>query len=154
MHNYNHRVLAFLGFRYEAENFYKIATLPGNTLKCSPNQSLIKENLIDPVVKGLLRDLEIATPKTNGLFAAATKGIHGAGTDSTIYAVAQCARTVSQSVCRNCLSVANTNVKNCPPQAGGSSVDAGCFLRYSDTPFFPKNATTDIKPFLRGKAKF
>ncbi|KAL8155614.1 hypothetical protein AgCh_000851 [Apium graveolens] len=138
--------------RYEGEDFYKVATLPGNTWKCSPNQSSIKENLIDPVVKGLLRDLEIATPKTNGFFAAATRRIHASGTDSTIYAVAQCAQTVSQRVCRNCLSVANRNIQNCPPQAGGSSVDAGCFLRYSDVPFFPKNATTDITPFLRASS--
>lgn len=101
----------------------------------------------------MLRNLEVATPKTNGLFAAATERIHGAGTDSTIYAVAQCARIISQSVCRNCLSVANRNLQNCAPQAGGSSVDAGCFLRYSDTAFFPKNATTDITPFLQGKSK-
>ncbi|KAK1401894.1 cysteine-rich receptor-like protein kinase 2 [Heracleum sosnowskyi] len=135
--------------RYEAEDFYRVATLPGDTWKCSPNQSSIKETLIDPVVKGLLMDLEAATPKTNGLFAAATQRVHGAGTDATIYAVAQCARTVSPSVCSKCLSVANRNVQHCPPQAGGSSVDAGCFLRYSDTAFFPKNAITDITPFLR-----
>lgn len=139
--------------RYEAEDFYRVATLPGNTWTCSPKQSSIKETLINQVVEGLLRDLEIATPKTNGLFAAATRQVPGAGTDATIYAVAQCAQTVSQSECGNCLSVANRNLENCPPQAGGSSVDAGCFLRYSDTAFFPKNATIDITPFLRGKSK-
>lgn len=130
-----------------------MATLPGNTWKCSLNQSSIKATLIEPVVKGLLRDLEVATPKVNGFFAAATKQVLGAGTDATIYAVAQCALTVSQSDCTNCLSVANRNVQNCVPLAGGSSVDAGCFLRYSDTAFFPKNATIDLTHFLRGKSK-
>ncbi|KAL1802966.1 hypothetical protein ACET3Z_031613 [Daucus carota] len=139
--------------RYEAEDFYRVATLPGNTWTCSPKQSSIKETLINPVVEGLLRDLEVATPKTNSLFAAATRQVPGAGTDATIYAAAQCAQTVSQSECGNCLSVANRKLENCPPQAGGSSVDAGCFLRYSDTAFFPKNATIDITPFLRASSR-
>ncbi|KAL8155616.1 hypothetical protein AgCh_000852 [Apium graveolens] len=140
--------------RYEAHDFYGVATLPGNEGKCSTNRSTIEENLIDPAVESLLRDLEVATPKTHGLFAAATKQVFGAGagagTGSTIYAYAQCAQTVSQSVCRNCLSVAYGNIRSCPPRAGGSSVDAGCFLRYSDTSFFPSNVITDITAYVQG----
>lgn len=127
-----------------------MATLQGNRGICSNNQSSIKENLIDPAVESLLGDLEVATPKTHGLFAAATKQVLGAGTGSRIFAYAQCAQTVSRSICRNCLSVAHGNIQRCPPRAGGSSVDAGCFLRYSDTSFFPSNAITDIAPYLQG----
>lgn len=136
--------------RYEAHDFYNVATLQGNRGRCKTSQSKIEENLIDPAVESLLRELEVATPKTYGLFAAATKQVFGAGTASTIYAYAQCAQTVSRSVCRNCLSVAYENIQSCPPRAGGSSVDAGCFLRYSDTSFFPSNAITDITPYVHG----
>lgn len=138
--------------RYEAHDFYSVATLQGNTGICSTSRSTIKENLIDPAVESLLSELEVATPKTKGLFAAATKQVYGAGagTGSTIYAYAQCAQTVSPSVCRSCLSVAYENIQSCPPRAGGSSVDAGCFLRYSDTSFFPDNAITNITPYVQG----
>uniref|UniRef100_A0A175YGK7 Protein kinase domain-containing protein n=1 Tax=Daucus carota subsp. sativus TaxID=79200 RepID=A0A175YGK7_DAUCS len=135
--------------RYEAHDFYSVATLQGNTGKCSTNLSRIEPNLIDPAVESLLKDLEVATPKTKGLFAAATKQVIGVTPGSTIYAYAQCAQTVSPGVCRDCLSVAYGNVQGCPPRAGGSSVDAGCFLRYSDTPFFPSNFTTDITPYVQ-----
>ncbi|KAA8547678.1 hypothetical protein F0562_004107 [Nyssa sinensis] len=68
----------------------------------------------------------------------------------TVYGVAQCAQTVSQSGCRDCLRVAHSNIRSCPPEADGRAVDAGCFMRYSDTPFFADNQTTNIAPYLRG----
>ncbi|PSS00288.1 LRR receptor-like serine/threonine-protein kinase [Actinidia chinensis var. chinensis] len=46
--------------------------------------------------------------------------------------------------------VAYGNLQSCPPDAEGRAVDAGCFLRYSDTPFFSDNQTTNISPFLGG----
>ncbi|KAF3450331.1 hypothetical protein FNV43_RR06411 [Rhamnella rubrinervis] len=38
--------------------------------------------------------------------------------------------------------------QGCLPDADGRAVDAGCFLRYSTTPFFADNQTTDLTPFL------
>uniref|UniRef100_A0A3N7ECH6 Protein kinase domain-containing protein n=1 Tax=Populus trichocarpa TaxID=3694 RepID=A0A3N7ECH6_POPTR len=39
--------------------------------------------------------------------------------------------------------------QTCFPDADGRSINVGCFLRYSDTPFFADNQLTDLKPFLR-----
>ncbi|GFZ09575.1 cysteine-rich RLK (RECEPTOR-like protein kinase) 34 [Actinidia rufa] len=133
---------------YESNGFYDQTTLPGNVGMCS-NRTASQASAFDSAVQGLLTDLEAATPRINGSFAAVKRDVVGGG--STVYAVAQCAETVSESGCRDCLMVvAYGNLQSCPPDAEGRAVDAGCFLRYSDTPFFSDNQTTNISPFLGG----
>lgn len=97
-------------------------------------------------------DLQVATPKINGFFAA-TKEVVSGNANKTIYGVAQCAETTSETGCQDCLKIAYTNVQSCLPDTDGRAVDAGCFLRYSTTSFFPDNQTTNLTPFLGGKGK-
>ena len=111
------------------------------------NRTVSQSANFDTAVDGLVGDLQIATPKITGFFATSTRQI--AGSVGAVYAVAQCAETLTKTGCLDCLTVASNNLKTCPPEADGRAVDAGCFLRYSDTTFFPDNQTTDISPFLR-----
>uniref|UniRef100_M8D8T5 Cysteine-rich receptor-like protein kinase 42 n=1 Tax=Aegilops tauschii TaxID=37682 RepID=M8D8T5_AEGTA len=68
--------------------------------------------------------------------------------------MAQCVETVAPDGCAQCLEVAASNIDRCPPNSDGRAVDAGCFMRYSDKPFFPANATADLTPYLRsGKSR-
>uniref|UniRef100_A0A0E0BBV2 Protein kinase domain-containing protein n=1 Tax=Oryza glumipatula TaxID=40148 RepID=A0A0E0BBV2_9ORYZ len=60
-----------------------------------------------------------------------------------------CVVTVGEGGCAQCLEVAARNIDGCPPNSDGRAVDAGCFMRYSDKPFFPANATVDLAPYLR-----
>ena len=135
-------------FRYESNGFYDQTTLPGNVGICS-NRTASSASAFDSAVQGLVADLKAATPRINGFFAAVKREVV-AGGSITVYAVAQCAETVSESGCRDCLTVAYGNLQSCPPDAEGRAVDAGCFLRYSDTAFFSNNQTTNIAPFLGG----
>lgn len=93
-------------------------------------------------------DLQVATSNINGFFTASKVVVSGSA-NTTIYGVAQCAETTSQIGCLDCLKVAYTNVQSCLPDTDGRAVDAGCFLRYSATSFFPDNQTTNITPFLK-----
>ncbi|KAM7523887.1 hypothetical protein LguiA_013789 [Lonicera macranthoides] len=133
--------------RYESNGFFDQTSLPGNVGLCG-NRTISQATAFNTAVRGLLSDLVVATPRINGYFAASTRAAVGA--NLTVYAVAQCAQTVTRSGCLDCLTVAYSNIQNCPPNADGRSVDAGCFLRYSDTSFFPANQTTNITPFLGG----
>ncbi|CAL5364994.1 unnamed protein product [Camellia sinensis] len=133
--------------RYESSSFYDQGTLPGNVGVCG-NRTVSQATAFDTAVQGLLTDLKIATPKINGFFAATKSEVVGGST--TVYAVSQCAETISESTCQDCLTVAYANIQSCPPNADGRAVDAGCFLRYSDTAFFADNQTTNINPFLGG----
>lgn len=98
------------------------------------------------VVESLLTDLQVATPKIKKFYAATVKTVTDG--NATLYGVAQCAETVSQAECQNCMNVAYGNIQSCPPRAEGIAVDAGCFMRYSDTAFFATNQTINIKRYL------
>nr|KYP76042.1 Cysteine-rich receptor-like protein kinase 2 [Cajanus cajan] len=93
----------------------------------------------------VLMDLQVATPKINGFYAATKTQFSG----GAIYAIAQCAESLAQDTCMECLSVEHSSIKGCLPKTNGRAFDAGCFTRYSETPFFADNQTTDITPFLK-----
>ncbi|KAL0423287.1 UNVERIFIED_CONTAM: Cysteine-rich receptor-like protein kinase [Sesamum radiatum] len=134
--------------RYESNNFYDDTTLPGNIQICG-NRTAPQPAAFGAAGQTLLTDLEVATPRINGFFAATKREVTNGG-NLTIYGVAQCAETVTPSGCLDCLTVAYKNLQGCLPDADGRAIDAACFLRYSDTPFFADNQTLDITPFLRG----
>ncbi|KAK1273637.1 Cysteine-rich receptor-like protein kinase 2 [Acorus gramineus] len=129
--------------RYESNSFFDQTTLPGNVGLCSNRTVAAGAAAFDSAAVTLLSDLAEATPKIRGYFAAAEGG---GGT--AVYGAAQCAETVSESGCGDCLAVALGNIKSCPPDAEGRAVDAGCFLRYSVSAFFDSNQTVDLAPYL------
>ncbi|KAG5125182.1 hypothetical protein AAZX31_11G214700 [Glycine max] len=130
--------------RYENNNFYEDTTLPGNSMRCG-NQTAVETTTFSTTVQQVLMDLRIATPKISRYFATTKTQVAGIA----IYAVAQCAETFTRDTCSSCLSIQQSNIQGCLPNTNGRAIDpAGCFMRYSQTPFFADNQTTDISPFL------
>ena len=135
--------------RYESNGFFDQATLPGNVGLCGKQTISQSAAAFTSAVDEVLSDLQLATPKIKGFFAAEKKELVGVGGGNlTVYGVAQCAQTVSSSGCNDCLKMAYANLQICLPDADGRAVDAGCFLRYSNASFFADNQTTDLAPFL------
>ncbi|KAL8155620.1 cysteine-rich receptor-like protein kinase 44 [Apium graveolens] len=133
--------------RYESNGFYSTATALGNTGRC--NNDTIRNSTaanFNVAAGEVLSNLLIATPKIQGYYAATTEQVLGSNT--TVYAMAQCAETVSEFECQNCMNVAFENIKSCPPRSGARAIDAGCFMRYANTPFFASNQTTNLKKYL------
>lgn len=143
---------AFCVFRYESNIFFDQTTLAGNQGYCG-NRTASQRLAFSTAADGLLKDLQVATPKINGFFAASKREVVDSSGNATVYAVAQCVETATESGCQNCLNVASNNIQVCVPNGDGRAVDAGCFLRYSDKPFFADNQTTDINSFL-GNGEF
>lgn len=134
-------------------NFYKQGirvVYEATAGQCSPRISKFEATAFTSVVKELITDIVAATPKINGFFSAITRPVPNVGTKGRVYAVAQCWETISQKDCEICLTTGATNLQSCPPGSDGSTVDAGCFLRYSDAPIFADNSKTNIKPYLQG----
>ncbi|CAL2244475.1 unnamed protein product [Prunus armeniaca] len=135
--------------RYESAGFFDQTTLPGNVGLCS-NKTASQATAFSAAAGKLLVDLQLATPKINGFFAATKNEVVSSGSgNETVYGVAQCAETISKTGCQDCLNVAYANLQSCLPDTDGRAVDAGCFLRYSSTSFFPDNQTTNIASFLK-----
>ncbi|KAJ0040086.1 hypothetical protein Pint_28600 [Pistacia integerrima] len=143
--------LMYLGcfLRYESSKFFDQSTQEGRVASCG-NQTASDATAFEIALSGLLADLQVATPKINGFFAANKRAI-GESSSLEVYAIAQCVESINESGCRECLQVANGNVKTtrCLTSTAGWALDVGCFLRYSSTPFFADNQTTDITPFLK-----
>ncbi|KAL6643221.1 hypothetical protein ACP70R_021402 [Stipagrostis hirtigluma subsp. patula] len=125
--------------RYESAAFFDQATLPGNTQVC--NGSAVPSGGFADAARALVADLAAAVPRAPRFAAAASSG--------GVYAAAQCVETVGEGGCAQCLKVAAGNIDGCPPNSDGRAVDAGCFMRYSDKPFFPANATVDLAIYRR-----
>ncbi|KAI3798742.1 hypothetical protein L1987_34020 [Smallanthus sonchifolius] len=99
-------------------------------------------------VKELLSDISVATPRTSDFYIASTRQLN-TGANATVYAIAQCVQNASQAVCKNCLRSAYNNLySNCMPAAEGRAINVGCFMRYSEFPFFQNNQTINLIPFL------
>ncbi|KAK4411833.1 putative LRR receptor-like serine/threonine-protein kinase [Sesamum angolense] len=77
--------------RYESNNFYDDTTLPGNIQICG-NRTAAQPAAFGAAGQTLLTDLEVATPRINGFFAATKREVTNGG-NLTIYGVAQCAET-------------------------------------------------------------
>ncbi|KAL7614328.1 hypothetical protein Lser_V15G06980 [Lactuca serriola] len=98
------------------------------------------------VVDDLLTDIRDATPKASNFYVALTREI--ASDNATVYAIGQC--DGNKIPCQNCMNAAYNELNNCLPRTEGWFFDMGCFARYSTTPFFNNNQTTDITSVLKG----
>ncbi|KAK7365965.1 hypothetical protein VNO78_38735 [Psophocarpus tetragonolobus] len=130
--------------RYESERFYQQTNELGAGVACG-NKTSNATGFIG-IGQEALRELQIATPKINGFYAATkTKVADG----SAMYAIAQCVETASEAKCLDCMTIAYNNLQSCLPNKEGSAYDAGCFMRYSTSPFFADNQTINIAPYLK-----
>ncbi|XP_054794511.1 cysteine-rich receptor-like protein kinase 42 [Prosopis cineraria] len=82
-------------------------------------------------------NLQTTTPKKQGFFAATKIELPNNGT--TIYAFAQCIETITQNGCFECLKTGYHNMPTCLPNSDGRAYADGCFIRYSNSSFFPDN---------------
>ncbi|KAI3722969.1 hypothetical protein L2E82_34218 [Cichorium intybus] len=114
------------------------------------NQSASQTSSFTEAIDGLLSDIRVATPRAPNWYVASTRDV--SSENATVYAVAQCVENTSQTICQDCLNAAYSNLYNCLPNTEGRFIDQGCFARYSDTPFFSDNHTTDITNLLKGQS--
>ncbi|KAI3514482.1 hypothetical protein L1887_12917 [Cichorium endivia] len=114
------------------------------------NQSASQTSDFTEAVNGLLSVIRVATPRAPNWYVASTREVSSENT--TIYGVAQCVENTSQAICQDCMNTAYSNLYNCLPNTEGRFIDQGCFARYSNTPFFSDNQTTDITNLLKGNS--
>ncbi|KAK7393167.1 hypothetical protein VNO78_21659 [Psophocarpus tetragonolobus] len=130
--------------RYESERFYQQTNELGGGVTCGNFSSNATNFKI--VGTQALKDLQTATPKTKGFYAATKTKVVGG---NAIYAIAQCVETATEAKCLDCMTVGYNNLQSCLPNTDGTAYDAGCFMRYSITPLFADNQTIDIAPYLK-----
>ncbi|MED6197788.1 hypothetical protein PIB30_059972 [Stylosanthes scabra] len=134
--------------RYDSEMFYDKTTEPGNDgVLCGSMSTKDTASTFGATVTQVLKNLQLATPRIKGFFAATKTQLDSGG---SVYAVAQCVETATNSSCLDCLTFGFVNLQSsCIPTIDGRAYNAGCFMRYSTSPFFADNQTIDITPYLK-----
>ncbi|CAN1151162.1 Cysteine-rich receptor-like protein kinase 2, partial [Linum perenne] len=69
----------------------------------------------------------------NGGYSRAEVAV--SGTNSSVFVLANCWRSLNSSSCRLCLENASSSVVGCLPRREGRALNTGCFMRYSDRNF-------------------
>nr|TKS15556.1 hypothetical protein D5086_0000032510 [Populus alba] len=136
--------------RYERSEFYGETTRDANREYCGNKTTSSPDTTFNTTVAGLLGDLQVATPRIDGFFAASKREV--AGSNVSVYGIAQCVQSIDSAGCQACMEVAYKNIQRCPPNADGRALDSGCFMRYSVKPFFADNQTINLLPFLKTKS--
>ncbi|GMI96389.1 cysteine-rich RLK (RECEPTOR-like protein kinase) 42 [Hibiscus trionum] len=61
----------------------------------------------------------------------------------TVYALAQCWKTVDTNACKQCLTDAGMRLRKCSPGAEGRALYTGCYMRYSTNRFFDNGSKAE-----------
>ncbi|XP_028782529.1 cysteine-rich receptor-like protein kinase 2 [Neltuma alba] len=134
--------------RYESSKHFDLASeVEWSDIRCG-NQTIIDSSALASTVQQVLRNLDVATPRMSGFYAATKTPVPNSN-GLNVYAIAQCVQTLSQSGCQNCMKSVSEKFQTCLTNSNAESYDTGCFMRYSTTSFFPGNQTTDINHFLK-----
>ncbi|XP_054796967.1 cysteine-rich receptor-like protein kinase 2 isoform X2 [Prosopis cineraria] len=138
--------------RYDVvSTFFDDTTDTISTASCG-NQTITEEpTTFTSSVQQVLKNLQTVTPTTTSFFAATKMKVpNNNNGPTTIFAIAQCTETLTQSTCESCLSSGSNNMQICLPNSEGRAIADGCFMRYSTTSFFPDNyQTSDITPSFK-----
>ncbi|KAH9288585.1 hypothetical protein KI387_032702 [Taxus chinensis] len=118
--------------RYENHTFFDQAVDLGVSNVCRSEDSN-SPRIFNNTVQKLLENINSEAVKNEGF---ATGKMSANGLPTPLYGLAMCRKTLSTNSCAVCLQDATKYINGCPPRQDGKALDAGCYLRYSTTPFF------------------
>ncbi|MQM07732.1 hypothetical protein Taro_040572 [Colocasia esculenta] len=119
--------------RYDSYPFYSEAVDPAlDTAVCGGTRVGGVPGEEEPWRRGVVGLLGNLTEAAAGNGGFAVREDAAAG----VYGLAECWETVGAEGCRECLGKAGREVAGCLPAREGRGLNAGCYLRYSDSKFY------------------
>eukprot|EP01018_Ginkgo_biloba_P008787 Gb_27932 [translate_table: standard] len=115
--------------RFENSSFYNHSVDAGDTRVCGDTKSVHTQSFWE-TTRNLINEISVQTLEKDGFSAVSTEGPSG-----KIYAFAQCWKTLSKALCKECILNASAKILSCPPSLEGRAMNAGCYMRYSTQPF-------------------
>lgn len=125
--------------RYENNSFYHEGVDPGKYHYCASTNDSDPQTFLQKAKDLSTQLITNASAKNSYTFGS----ING-----TLYGLAQCWPSLTNSVCQQCLNDAQNLLLTCPPRSEGRGLEAGCFMRYSTNSFFTDNQITSSSPNL------
>ncbi|KAL6007070.1 hypothetical protein ACLOJK_032566 [Asimina triloba] len=115
--------------RAENYSFYNEAVTKDDTKACGDVPS--NGASYADKVRRLIHDLVNKAPRNKGF----SKGYQNL-TGGAAFGLANCWKTLNESVCESCLENAAAKALSCLPAKEGRGLNAGCFVRYTDVEIF------------------
>ncbi|CAH1414942.1 unnamed protein product [Lactuca virosa] len=131
--------------RYENYSFFEEHTGQEDRVICV-NKTRRNNDFEQSASKAVFQTVE-AAPKSKEYHAGKQALISGTANKS-VYAMADCWRTLDTDSCAYCLQKAATSMLGCLPESEGYALYAGCFIKYSDSNFLYPD---DHKTLSKGK---
>eukprot|EP01018_Ginkgo_biloba_P008797 Gb_30007 [translate_table: standard] len=101
----------------------------GDSKVCDRKKSSQRQRFLESAQK-LISNITSETPEKEGFSVGSTEG-----PSTKIYGLAQCWKTLSKSLCKECLLNASAAILSCSPSLEGRALNAGCYMRYATHPF-------------------
>lgn len=119
--------------RYENYTFYSQDVDSADIFYC-PGTNSSDSQTFPQRAKDLSTQLITNASKSNGYAVGSI--------DGSLYGLVQCWPSLTSSSCQRCMTEAQNQLLNCPPQSEGRGLEAGCYMRYSTYSFFTDNQTS------------
>nr|GEU47789.1 cysteine-rich receptor-like protein kinase 2 [Tanacetum cinerariifolium] len=118
--------------RFQNYSFYDEYSGPSDTRICgnTTKKGSVFESSARQAVSIAMRDALV-----NVDYFAREEVLSTRGVNESVYVLANCWKTLNASSCRSCLEDASASILQCLPWSEGRVLNAGCFMRYSDTNF-------------------
>ncbi|XP_057952728.1 cysteine-rich receptor-like protein kinase 2 isoform X2 [Malania oleifera] len=116
--------------RYENFSFFSEGLDSVELKNCSSNTSSQPVAFREALTK-VVGSVSLEALRRKG-FAVGTESV----SNLSIYALAQCWENLDKQTCNSCLQAAVSSIVSCSPSVDGRSLHAGCYLRYSNKPFW------------------
>eukprot|EP01018_Ginkgo_biloba_P008798 Gb_41206 [translate_table: standard] len=115
--------------RYENYSFDNQIMDSGDSKVCDRKKSSQPQRFLESAQK-LISNITSEAPEKEGFSVGSTEG-----PSTKIYGLAQCWKTLSKSLCKECLLNASAAILSCSPSLEGRALNAGCYMRYATHPF-------------------
>nr|XP_043613301.1 cysteine-rich receptor-like protein kinase 2 [Erigeron canadensis] len=117
--------------RVQNYNFFKEYTGPSDTIICG--NTTRKSTMFQNSTRRAVMNAVTKALRHRSYFSM--EEVITAGSNDSVYVLAECWKTLSPSSCRACLMNASASITKCLPWSEGRALNTGCFMRYSDTNF-------------------
>nr|XP_043635857.1 cysteine-rich receptor-like protein kinase 2 isoform X1 [Erigeron canadensis] len=124
--------------RVQTYNFFQQYTGPDDTIICG--NTTTKSTMFQNSTRQAVMNAATDALRNSDYFAR--EEVTRIGYNDSVYVLAQCWNTLSPESCRACLMNASASITRCLPWSEGRALNAGCFMRYSDTDFLNPIPTT------------
>eukprot|EP01018_Ginkgo_biloba_P008801 Gb_08281 [translate_table: standard] len=130
--------------RYENYSFDNQIMDSGDSKVCDRKKSSQPQRFLESAQK-LINNITSEAPEKEGFSVGSTEG-----PSTKIYGLAQCWKTLSKSLCKECLQNASAAILSCSPSLEGRALNAGCYMRYATHPFSPHQTSQAAPSTLLG----